>query len=265
MKKIVLGEMTSKQLKTAIEKDTTVILPVGATEVCGQHCPVGTDHLTAAEVAKRLGERTDTLVAPAVPVGDSLPLMGFPGTLTVGTDTLYRYIRDICFSLQANGLRRIFFLNTHVYNSYPIDRVARELKPRGVLSAQVDFWRFLFQFAGESGLVESKKLSIGHGGEINGSVVMALYPELVDPASAVEDIPEASIHSKYLGKITTYRDFADYSRTGTVGYPALATAEKGEAFLEAALAFLVQFIQDFKNEPLPVVSDPLTKKPCREC
>lgn len=260
MGKIVHGEMTSKELKEAIEKDTTVILPVGATEVCGQHCPVGTDHLTATEAAKRLGEATRTIVAPTIPVGDSLSLMGYPGTLTVSTDTLYRYVRDICFSLAANGFDRIFFLNTHVYNAYPIDRVARDLMPKGILSAQVDFWRFVFQFANESGRVESKKLSVGHGGEINTSVVMSLFPDLVDLPEALEEIPDPSLQSKYLGKITTYRNFADYSKTGTVGYPALATEEKGAVFLEKALAFLVQFIEDFKAEPLPARSDPLTKK-----
>ena len=260
MGKIVLGEMTSKELKEAIEKDTTVILPVGATEVCGQHCPVGTDHLTAAAAARRLGEETQTIVAPTIPVGDSLSLMGFPGTLTVNTDTLYRYVRDICFSLVANGFERIFFLNTHVYNTYPIDRVARELKSKGILSAQVDFWRFVFQFADESGRVESKKLAIGHGGEINTSVVMSLYPNLVDLSSALEEVPDPSLQSKYMGKILTYRDFTDYSKTGTIGYPALATAEKGAVFLEKALGFLAQFMEDFKAEPLPVRSDPLTKK-----
>ncbi len=84
MKKVLFAEMTSKELGETIEKDAAVILPVGATEVCGQHCPVGTDHLTAYEIAKRVGERTRTLVAPVIPVGDSLPLMGFPDGQTPG-------------------------------------------------------------------------------------------------------------------------------------------------------------------------------------
>lgn len=260
MEKIFLAEMTSKELKEMLRKDTAVILPVGATEVCGQHCPVGTDHLTAKEIARRLGEKTKTIVAPKIPVGDSLSLMGFPGTLTVGTDTLYRYIRDICFSLVANGFERIFFLNTHVYNVYPIDRVARDLKPKGILSAQVDFWRVLFQFANESGLVESKDFAIGHGGEVNSSVVMALFPDLVDMDSAQEELPGPSLATRYQGRIITYRDFADYSKTGTVGYPAKASEEKGKVFIEKALKFLAQFVEEFKSEPLPPRLDPLTKK-----
>ncbi len=99
MEKVFFAEMTSREIKEALLRDTTIILPVGATEVCGQHCPVGTDHLTAKDISGRLGQLTDTLVAPAIPVGDSLPLMGFPGTLTVETETLYLYIRDICLSL----------------------------------------------------------------------------------------------------------------------------------------------------------------------
>ena len=260
MDKVFFAEMTSKELKEAIERDTTVILPVGATEVCGQHCPVGTDHLTAYEVSKELGKKTQTLVAPAIPVGDSLPLMGFPGTLTVNTETLYLYIRDICTSLVANGLKRIFFLNTHVYNVYPIDRVCRELKPKGILTAQVDFWRLIFHFAETSGLAESKNFMIGHGGEVNTSVVMALFPELVDLKNGQDEIPGPSLTSKYQGKIMTYRDFADYSRTGTVGYPQLASVKKGDAFLERFLEFLGQFMNEFKSEPLPEKSDPYTKK-----
>lgn len=260
MEKIFFAEMTSQEIKVALKKDTTIILPVGATEVCGQHCPVGTDHLTAKQIAGKLGSVSQTLVAPAIPVGDSLPLMGFPGTLTVNTETLYLYLRDICFSLVANGFERIFFLNTHVYNVYPIDRVARELKPRGILSAQVDFWRLVFNFAEKSGLVESKNFMIGHGGEVNTSVVMALFPDLVDLKKAKEEIPGPSLTSKYQGTIMTYCDFADYSKTGAVGYPALASIEKGNAFIEKVLNLLAQFIKELKAEPLPLRSDPLTKK-----
>jgi creatinine amidohydrolase len=260
MDKVFFAEMTSQQIREAISRDTTIILPVGATEVCGLHCPVGTDHLTAKEIAGRLGQLTDTLVAPAIPVGDSLPLMGFPGTLTVSTETLYAYVRDVCFSLVANGFKRIFFLNTHVYNVYPIDRAARELKPKGILCAQVDFWRLVFSVAEKTGLTESKNFMIGHGGEVNTSVVMAAFPELVDLKSAQDEIPGPSLTGKYQGTVTTYRDFADYSKTGTVGYPRLASAEKGKAFIEKALGHLAEFIRDFKVEPLPSPCDALTKK-----
>jgi creatinine amidohydrolase len=260
MRKIFLAEMTSPEIKEALKMGSTVILPVGATEVCGQHCPVGTDHLTAREVARRLGEITRTVVAPTIPVGDSLPLMGFPGTLTVSTETLYLYLRDICLSLVANGFKRIFFFNTHVYNTYPIDRVARDLKPKGILSAQVDFWRLVFTFAEKSGLTESKNFMLGHGGEANTSVVMALFPELVNLRKAKEETPKPSLTSKYQGTLITYRDFADYSKTGTVGYPALASQEKGNAFIEKVLDHLGQFLKEFKAERLPRRSDPLTKK-----
>lgn len=260
MYKILFSEMTSKELKEAIEKDSTIIQPLGATEVCGYHCPVGTDHLTAYEFSRRLGEKTKTLVAPVIPVGDSLPLMGFPGTITVNPETLYLYIRDICFSLVSNGFRRILFLNTHIYNIHPIERVCRELKPKGILTAQVDFWRLIFKFADESGLVESKNFMFGHGGEVNTSVAMALFPELVDLKKAQEEIPSASLVNKYQGTIFIYRDLIDYSKTGTVGYPALASKEKGHSLIERALEFLAQFMKEFKVESLPPPSDPLTKR-----
>jgi creatinine amidohydrolase len=221
---------------------------------------VGTDHLTAKEFAQRLGEKTNTIVAPTIPVGDSLSLMGFSGTLTVETDTFYRYVRDVCFSLVANGFERILFLSPHISNVNPVDRVGRELKFRGILSAQVDLWRFLYLFKDEPGLVETKEFAIDHGGEINTSVVMAMFPDLVDIKSAQEEIPKPSFVHKYQGSITTYRDFVDYSKTGTQGYPAKGSADKGNGFIEKVMKSLVQFMQEFKSEPLPACVDPLTKK-----
>lgn len=260
MGKVFFGEMTSRELKERLRHDTTVILPIGATEVCGQHCPVGTDHLTAKEISYRLGKETETIVSPVIPIGDSSTLMGFPGTLTVGAETLFLYLKDVCFSLVANGFERIFFLNTHAKNVYPIDRVARELKSNGILPAQVDFWRFIFTFAKESNIVESSDFPFGHGGEVNTSVAVALFPALVDMTSASKEIPKPSLSDKYEGKIITYRDFVDYSTTGAIGDPTLGSEKKGTAFIERALTFLVQFVKEFKSEPLPPRVDPLTKK-----
>jgi creatinine amidohydrolase/Fe(II)-dependent formamide hydrolase-like protein len=89
---------------------------------------------------------------------------------------------------------------------------------------------------------------------------MSLFPQWVDMKQAKEDIPASSLTSKYQGTVMTYRDFADYSQTGTVGYPQLATEEKGNVFVAKVVAFLTQFIADFKAQPLPQRSDPLTKK-----
>ena len=258
MGKIFFAKMTSKDIKESLEKDSTVIIPVGATEVCGLHCPVGTDHLTAEEISRMLGEKTQTIVAPTIPVGDSLSLMGFPGTLTVNSESLYLYLRDMCFSLVANGFDRIFFINTHRYNQFPIDRIGRELKAEGKLAAQVFWWGFIVPIVTDSGLVETK--ASGHGGEVNTSVPLALFPDLVDLESGVKETPEPSFAGKYAGKITVYRDFADYSKTGTVGDPHLASAEKGKVFVEKALEILVEFLNEFKAQPLPRKADPLTKK-----
>jgi creatinine amidohydrolase/Fe(II)-dependent formamide hydrolase-like protein len=68
------------------------------------------------------------------------------------------------------------------------------------------------------------------------------------------------LRGKYKGTGNTCRDFADHSKTGTVSYPRLASKEKGEAFIEKTLAYLAEFIRDFKLEPLPSLADPLAKK-----
>lgn len=111
-----------------MKRSDTIILPVGAIEVYGLHCPLGSDLIVASHVAKQLGERTKNLVGPSIPVGDSAFGMTFPGTLTVRLMVLKEYVRDICESLVHHGIRRILFLNTHLGNVAILTSPARSMK-----------------------------------------------------------------------------------------------------------------------------------------
>jgi creatinine amidohydrolase len=79
---------------------------------------------------------------------------------------------------------------------------------------------------------ESDVGGMSHGGEFETSLMMHLRPELVD-ASAI-DAPMLEepyeLGTKDLlhgGPLGVYRGFEEYSHTGAIGAPALATAEKG--------------------------------------
>jgi len=53
------------------EKNTVAIIPVGSTEQHGPHNQLGTDHLLAEALAKKIGQETGVPVAPVIPVGVS--------------------------------------------------------------------------------------------------------------------------------------------------------------------------------------------------
>ena len=86
------------------------ILPIGAIEQHGRHLPLGTDWLIADQAGKKLGERLNAYVLPALPYGNSQEHMGFPGTITLRPQTLALIIEDIVLSLQHHGIKKIVVL-----------------------------------------------------------------------------------------------------------------------------------------------------------
>jgi len=59
-----LEYMTWEEVDKALHKTKTIILPFGSTEEHGYHLPLSTDYLVAYEIAKRVAEKNNVLVAP---------------------------------------------------------------------------------------------------------------------------------------------------------------------------------------------------------
>lgn len=67
---------------------TTAFLPFGALEQHGPHLPLSTDTLQCGEIARRLAERTDGILLPAVHYGETWGNSGHPGTISLAPSTV---------------------------------------------------------------------------------------------------------------------------------------------------------------------------------
>lgn len=252
MKKVLMAEMNWYEYKEALNKTDTIIVPVGSTEILGTHTPLGTDHIMAFELSKRLGEMTGCVVAPNIPVGDALELTHWAGTISVRTSVLAELYKDICDSLVSHGWKRIFFFNNHLGNIPAIATVGRYLRRKGIMLAQAEWWKVAFLVSDD--LIQSKVHPKGHGGEVTTSVIMALRPDLVDLSKATPESckPAFDFHTKYAKySILTYPDMTEFCESGGWGDPVHSTKEKGEKAIERGLKIVAEFIEDFKSQPLP--------------
>ena len=255
MTKYVIAEMSSQEFRTALRETDTALLPVASTEVLGDRGPLGADAFVADEVARKVASQTDCFVAPTVPVGEASDLRFWPGTIWIDGELLGRLYLEICNSLVRHGIRRILFLNTHLGNLRSVDYCGRALRRRGVLAAQVDWWRVAFS-CGED-LVESTESPKGHGGEILASVVLATSPVPVDFTGVRAEAPKKTAHfhakgsSVGGGPFYTYPDFRDFTASGGWGDPAKGTAEKGRIIIERAVERITDFVLELKSQPLP--------------
>lgn len=221
------------------------MLVVGSAENHGDHLPFGTDTIVAYELALKVAAKVPRLlVLPPVPYGMSQHYAQFPLTISLQAETLILVIKDIIRSLVKHGIEKIFILNGHDGNIAPIEIAAREAKVENpnLKIAVLEAW---WVTAGK--LLPPNTFEVwnglGHGGEGETSIMLALHPELVDMQHAKgvvpRDLPE-EIQIKWL--------FHELTPYGATGDPTKATKAKGEQMVEALVNYIVNFLRQMDDK-----------------
>jgi len=246
---INLAEMTSPEIKYAIDSGfDTAVFAVGSNEQHGPVLAVSTDTVLGDElaylVAKRLGK---ALKGPTVNVGCSEHHMRFPGTITLGKETLQAVVRDYCDSLARHGFRRIVVLPSHGGNFGPLAEIEEELKkahPNVKIVAYTDLQRFVEILQGTSGrLGVSNEESGAHAGESEVSMMLWAREDLV----RVEKIPEAIGYLGEFGEEEAEKVFENgigaLSPIGVLGSPEKASREHGKIYIKDLADAMVEYVE----------------------
>lgn len=231
---------------------TIAILPLGAHEQHGPHLPFETDALIAAGVVGRLKAALPQTLSveflPVEPVGYSVEHMDVAGTKTLAFDeAAHRWI-GIGEALSQRGISKLVILNAHGGNSPLMTIVATELRVRFNMLAVATSWA---RFGLPEGLIsaEEKALDI-HGGFIETSVMLALFPQYVDMAKAgnfdtrQRQYTEDYKHLRAYGPHAFGWKMIDLNPQGVAGDAARATVEAGEAIIAHSIKGLVELLED---------------------
>lgn len=190
---VLLEEMTWPRVGRLLDEGwTTIVIPVGAVEQHGPHLPLLTDAdrgtWLGVAVARRLGR---ALVAPTIRVGCSEHHMGFPGTLSLRSETLRAVLQDYCTSLARHGFRTLCLLPSHGGNFGPLRAGLPALEAAAGPGCRVlaytdlegflDLWREAVEAAAGLG----NRVG-GHADVAESSEMLVLRPELVQEELAEE-------------------------------------------------------------------------------
>ena len=236
-------EMNAMQIKK-VNSETVAILVFGACENHGDHLPFGSDFIVPMDLAKRISKRIgNAIVFPALPYGVSLHHAEFKMTMSLQPDTLVKVIEDLFLSLVRNKISRILVINGHDGNIAPIELAARVTKDKypDVVIACIESWWVL---VGEirNDLFEVWN-GLGHGGEAETSVMLAIRQDLVNmdlaPEEVIPKLPDNGVR--------IYWKFNELTNTGTTGSPKIATIQKGENALKSLEDVLVSFVNEMKK------------------
>lgn len=208
------------------ERATTVaVLPVGSFEQHGGHLPLSTDTLVACVIARRIAADYNLFLLPPVTISCSHEHAGFAGSVSISSSTLCAVIRDVAASLDQAGVPKLVVANCHGGN-YALANVVQEAnldRRRMLLFPRNEDWDDARNAAG----LDTNNHEDMHGGEAETSILLADAAEVVRPGYVNADF---EVHDRrYL--LTT--GMTGYTKTGIIGRPSLATAEKGRALLDA--------------------------------
>lgn len=248
------GELTWSQVKEAAAAGKVAVIPVATIEDHGLHLPIDTDLRLCSEVCERAVEAAAdrAVLVPAINHGYSPHHMDFPGALTIGADTFIKYGVDVCRSLTHHGFRRILIVNGHGSNTPFVDIIARlTVVETGALVAAVNYWNAPGVRDVANSLRESDPIGgMNHACEFETSIYLALRPELVDMSKAVRELSHEPTKNYWTdlvggdGPLVMMEHWSAISKSGVMGDPTKATAEKGAKLLNAVVTGLVELIDE---------------------
>jgi creatinine amidohydrolase len=235
----VLAETTWKTVDATPYE--VAILPWGATEAHNYHLPYATDNIQSEQIAIRAAERAWTsgarvIVLPAVPFGVNTTQLDVKLCINMNPSTQAAVLGDVVSSLDGQGIHKLLIVNGHGGNDFR--QMIRELQPRTrVFLSAINWWSCVDvkQFVEEAG---------DHAGEAETAAMMHLAPDLVRPLS------EAGSGHARVSKLRGVREgwawaprrWTQVTADTGIGNPWKATAQKGEAYVNAAVERISSFL-----------------------
>jgi len=251
-KKVYWHEHTYRELAELIPKLEVAIIPTGSTEIHGPHLGVGNDILSstwvAEEVAKIMYPRAVVVNVLWVGVAPHNMCKPFPGTITLTAETYMRVLSEVVESLLKHGVRRVVFLNGHGGNVAPNVTACREIRESlyykygvNIEVGTFSYWDVIPDEVWREVLEVAPEQRIGHGGEAETSILMAIAPQAVRADYIIPPDTRPRPRPKIFR--AWYQD--EYSPDGHTDDARAASKEKGEKLLEAAVKGCVAAIEDF--------------------
>jgi len=214
---VLLRKLTRREFRERMASDELklCILPIAAIEQHLEHLAMEHDWRSVKMVAEGVASRLSpqVLVAEGLMAGISEHHMKHPGTLTLRPGTFMAVLNDLIRSVVHAGFDNVLVLNGHGGNVAPMngvwDQYLREFSP--VNMHFMSYWDVYEKSDAEELLESGSRLPHdlpGHAQEFETAVGLAAFPENV--------------------RTDIWKDQEDQK-------PSMATAEKGQEFLDRAI------------------------------
>lgn len=222
----ILAESNWKNIET--QPIDLMVLPWGATEAHNYHLPYSTDNYQVEALAAEAGKiaynkGAKVMILPVVPFGVNTGQADIRLDMNLNPSTQLIILRDLVDVLDRQGFRKLLVLNGHGGNNFK--PLLRELG--------LEFPDMFLALCDWFGVPDRDRLfdkSGDHADEMETSLMMYLYPDLVRPLSEAGDGSEKKsvVTGIREGWAWSERQWSMVSSDTGVGDPSHSTKEKGE-------------------------------------
>ncbi len=217
--------MTPGAIGELLQRRPTLIVPVGTTEQHGPHLPLGCDTIIVDRLSDDLSAAFTVLRAPTLEFGVHAISRPFPGGAALRHRTLHRVMNELIESWEEGAGVREFVILTAQASEAHLEALStirtKEAKVRVMDVFGLDF----------GPLIDHPGAPI-HGGELDTSLLLYLAPEAVHMDLALDFALTPKMLASY--RPGHSRHLPEGS-PGSVGYPSLASAHKGEVLYKFIL------------------------------
>lgn len=231
-----------------------VVVSTGHTEQHGYHLPLGTDSLIVEAIARGMSARSlaDVFCLPAWPYGVSTHTREFPGTLNLGGRVFEDFFLEIVERLVGLGAEMIYFSNGHGGNHSFLVNVVKYAGERHPGTFVATEWLHTtgpalarYRQSGPGGM--------GHGGELETSLILHLQPALVHMERATTETgfistPGFTMDWAESGRLIANPPWSDDTTSGIYGDGTLGTAQKGRLWLAAAVEEKLTILGEIREQ-----------------
>ncbi len=243
--------MTWPEAAERFADGAVVVIPVGAAaKEHGHHLPLNTEYLIVKELTGRLTGSLPIIAAPVVTFTYSPVFKGYPGSQHLSAESFMKMVRELLASLVAQGAQHIAIVNSGDSTEGPLRLVINQFFDETAVRVGLSNLRLLGR---DLDSILEQDLG-GHADERVTSMMLAIAPEAVRMERTRPDYGRRSRPSNrvFSQPVRFSGDKAaediDFSATGIIGDPTLATAKKGKRLLEEITEQLAEGLRELFPE-----------------
>jgi creatinine amidohydrolase len=249
---------TSHLIPPNSEREKVVIIPIGHTEQHALHLPLLVDTLIIDAIANGAAQTAPSIgyTLPVMPYGVSTHRESFAGTMNAGGRAFEDFWLAVVDTLVARGFDRFYLMSGHGGNSSFLVNVVKYAGDKHKRIFCATAWLHTSGPTGVAALEKHRESPIGgmgHACELETSMILALRPDLVHMDRVRDDVDFIASPNYYMdwvegGALVANPPWDDDSVYGAYGAGSLGTAEKGQTWLNAAIAEKVEHIREIHEQ-----------------